>query len=239
MAGTGLGRHWRVTLYLLMLNLLVLAAGIGVERYARDRVPALSEFNAGKIRFWSQPAAYKPPPAAAAPVSAETAKPADVLCLEIADLNQARYQEMDTALKASGLAGQCSYSFDKRLAWWVFWPPEYEAGRRDKVVKAIQAAGVKDFLPITQGAMAQAFSLGIFAGEAQALQYRDALRGKGLDKVEFGPRPSMGSGRLGCALNEPGRLAAFRSGLPAWARPVAEGLCTAAVAPDAATPPPR
>lgn len=230
-----------MTLYLLVLNLLVLAAGIGVERFASDRAPALSEFNAGKIRFWSQPAAYKPPAATAPAVTARPAATA-ALCLEIADLNQARYLEMRKALAAAGLGtGQCSYSFDKRLAWWVFWPPEYEAGQRDKVVKAIQAAGVKDFLPISQGAMAQSFSLGVFVGEVQANQYRDALRGKGLDKVEFGPRPSMGSGRLSCVLEEAARLDAFKAGVPGWAKPVELGLCVAPVTASAGapTPPPR
>lgn len=213
-----------MTLYLLVLNLLVLGVGIGLQQYVAARKPALTEFNAGKIRFWSQPDVYQP---AARPVEAVAKPEAPArLCLEIADLNQARYLELRTILKGAGLdTGQCTYSFDKKLGWWVYWPPEYEAVLRDKAVKAIQAAGVKDYLPITQGAMAQSFSLGVFSSETQANQYRDALRGKGLAKVEYGPRPSMGSGRLGCLPGDAASLEAFRSRLPAWAQATDEQRC--------------
>lgn len=247
MAGTGSGRFGRVTLFLLVLNLLALAIGFGMEHFDAGRAPVLNEFNAGKIRFWSQPDSYKPSAPAALKPAEEIAKPAveNGLCLEIADLSQAHYQEMRTLLKSAGLdGGQCVYSFDKKLAWWVFWPPEYEAVQRDKAIKAIQAAGVKDVLPITQGAMAQAFSLGVFTGETQANQHRDALRGKGLDKVEHGPRPSMGSGRLGCMADASGKLGGFRAGLPAWVKPVETQLCGLAAgqpapASDGAKQPPR
>lgn len=219
MAGEGSGRIGRVTRLLLVLNLLVLAAGFGVPYLLASRASAPSEFNAGKIGLWRQPVNYVAPAKPAAPAAPVA------LCLEVAALDQERYQAMRAAVKTAGLdGGQCAYRFDKNLAWWVFWPPEYEAGQRDKVIKAIVAAGVKDVLPITQGAMAQSFSLGVFSSEAKANQFRDSLRGKGLDKAEFGPRPSMGSGWLGCT-GEPARLEGFKAAVPAWAKPVEERLC--------------
>jgi hypothetical protein len=219
----------RLTMYLLVLNLLVLGVGFGMEKLAAHRAPALNEFNAGKIRFWSQPETYKSA-AEAAPAKPAEAAPSPPrpgrLCLDIADLSQARYREMQAVLSAAGLdAGQCSYAFDKKLGWWVYWPPEYEAALRDKVIKSIQAAGVKDVLAITQGAMAQSFSLGVFVSESQARQYRDALRGKGLAKVESGPRPSMAWARLGCVLNDAAKLDGFKASLPAWAKEIDAGQC--------------
>lgn len=234
MAGTGSGRIGRVTLYLLVLNLLVLGIGVGYQHFAASRAPALNEFNAGKIRFWSQPDAYEPASPAAAKRADEVAKaPVQTrICLDIADLSQGHYLDLQAVLKTAGLdGGKCNYNFDKKLAWWVFWPPEYEASQRDKVLKAIRAAGVNDVLPVTQGAMAQAFSLGVFSGEKQANQHRDTLRGKGLEKVDYGPRPSMGSGRLGCDELAPDSLDQLKAALPTWAKPVAEDLCPVPGAP--------
>ena len=236
-----------MTLYLLGVNLLVLGIGLGVEYLSANRPSELHEFNAGKIRFWAQPDAYKPAQAEKSSPAPEVAAPAPEvppaisgnLCLEIADFSQARYQEFRTRMKNAGLDdGQCTFAFDKRLAWWVFWPPEYEAAQREKVLKAIQAAGVKDVLPITQGAMAQSLSLGVFAGEAQANQYRDTLRGKGLSKVEFGPRPSMGTGRLICRLKNPARRDGFLASLPGGTKTLPEDQCLALVPLVAAVKPP-
>lgn len=234
MAGKGPGRSGHVTYYLLVLNVLVLAVGIGAQYLVAGLKPELHEFNAGKIRFWSQPDAYKP--AAATGQADQTAKAAARVCLEIAGLSQQHYQDLRALLKSAGLdGGQCAYRFDKKLAWWVFWPPEYEAARRDKAIQAIQAAGVKDVMPITQGAMAQSYSLGVFAEEVQANRYRDQLRGKGLDKVDFGPRPNLQSARLGCVSDEAARLAGFTASLPAWAATVDEQMCGPAVEPEAMT----
>jgi hypothetical protein len=215
--------------FLLLLNLLALGLGLGFEHYMSNRPGDLHEFNAGQIRFWSQPESYNP--AAGKPPAADrVAKPDEALsgslCVEITDFSQERYRELAARIKSAGLDdGQCSYSFDKRLSWWVFWPPEYEAAQRDKAVKAIQASGVKDVLPINQGVMAQAFSLGVFSSEAQANQHRDTLRGKGLSKVEFGPRPNMAWARLGCRLKEPAKREAFLAGMPDWAPGVPESQC--------------
>lgn len=218
--------------YLLGLNLLVLAAGLGTQYLMSKRPPDLSEFNAGKIRFWSQPAATKAAtaspaaPAPAVPAEAQAIGEPGHLCFAFDDLSQARYREIRAALKQSGLdVGQCQFGFEKRLGWWVFWPPEYEAARREKVLRSIKAAGVRDFLPVNQGPMAQAFSLGVFSSEGAANQYRDALRAKGLGKVEFGPRPSMGAAWLGCQSDDPVRLDSLSASLPAWANPKDQAAC--------------
>jgi len=233
LAGTGSGRIGRVTYYLLMLNLLVMAIGIGVQYLVAGLTPALHEFNPGKIRFWSQPETYKPGPPAKPDNQAANPAAQTSVCLEITGLSQARYQDMRALLKSAGLdGGLCTYQFDKGLSWWVFWPPEYEAAQRDKVIKAIQAAGIKDVQPIAQGAMAQAYSLGVFVGEAQAHRFRDELRGKGLDKVDFGPRPNLKSGRLGCQSDDVVKLAGLTANLPTWATKVAPPRCGLAGGPE-------
>jgi hypothetical protein len=166
-----------------------------------------------------------PTTAAQAPA---TPAPLNALCLSVDDLSQSRYEDMQALLKSSGLdSGKCAYRFDKRLGWWVYWPPEYEAVRRQKVLESLHAAGVKDVFPITQGALAQAFSVGMFAAEGQALAYRNRLRSKGLDKIEYGPRPSVGSAHLGCRSDSAAQLAQLKASLPAWAKQVDAGQCTA------------
>lgn len=241
MAGTRSGFGHRLIWGLLAVNGLVLAAGVAMEMTAADRARPPAEINAEKITLWREPAS-KPaaaPVAPSAPVvaSAPAASPPS-LCLELEGLDQRRYVALREVLTSAGLGpAECGYVFDKKLGWWVFWPPEYEAIQRDKAIKGFQAAGVKDVLPINQGPMAQAFSLGVFVGETQARQFRDQLRGKGLAKAEFGPRPSLLWARLRCAPEDATRLDRLKVALPAWAAPVDAGRCLAEAA--AATPPPR
>lgn len=228
----------RVTLFLVVLNALVFGIGIGLQYVAANRMPSFQEFNAGKIRFWSQPKAYRPagqasPPgktaAAAVPpvVAVSAAAPASaVLCLSASDLTQSDFQDLQALLKSSGLdRSKCSYSFARKLAWWVFWPPEYEASQRDKALKSMHAAGIKEMIHVTQGPMAQAYSVGAFTAESQARQYRDALRSKGLDKIEYGPRPDNGPARIECTEVDPNRLARFKAAMPAWAKLEDQAQC--------------
>lgn len=215
MSGTRSRRPWRLTLYLLALNLLVLAAGTAWQQFAATHPTALPERHPERIALWSRPAA--------APVATA---PATVLCLEIARPSQARHREMAALLDAAGLAGgACAYRFDRSPGWWVFWPPEPDAARRAEVRQAIEAAGVANFMAVEQGPMAHAFLLGLHAGEAQAIRQRDALRAKGLDRAEYGPRPVVATGWLGCAAADAARLADLRARLPDWARPVDATLC--------------
>ena len=213
-----------MTAFLIALNLMILAAGLGVEHLLANRMSGLPEFNAVKIRMWTQPAAYEPdrPTVAAAPVQTGIAR----LCIGITELTQEHFLELRTMRQTVGMEDQqCEYGFGKKLSWWVFWPPEYEAAQRDQVMKSFRAAGVRDMLPVTQGSMAQSFSLGVFSTEAQARQHRDGLRSRGLDRVEYGPRPGTGSGNLECQPTSAAQYDRLKSGLPAWARVVDADQC--------------
>lgn len=226
MGGSRSGRTGRLTVYLLALNLLVLLAGLGMEYVLANRYPDLPEFNAAKIRIWSQPDAYRPgsgsPPARVAQPGIER------VCLEVTDLSHSLFLEMRALTRDLGIADEkCGYAFSNKLAWWVFWPPEYEASQRDKALRAMRAAGQRDIFPINQGAMAQAFSLGVFSSEAQARQLRDALRRKGLDKVDHGPRPGMGTSRLSCELGHADQTEQLLASLPVAVRKVAAERCGA------------
>lgn len=234
---------------MLVLNLLVLAGGVGLQYVMANRMPGMLEINPGKIRFWSQPEPYKPG-SAGSPVQSDSHPVAETsaaveakaqdeaadqqqatahkLCVVIDDLNQSRYQEMLKVLKTSGAAdGECSYAFDKSLGWWVYWPPEYETAKRADVLDKIRSAGVKDVLPIREGAMAQSFSVGAFKLEGQARLYRDQLRSKGLDKIEYGPRPSINKAMLSCELADEPQLQKLRTALPSWAKQSALESCKA------------
>jgi hypothetical protein len=213
----------------MVLNVLMLGIGMGMQYLAANRTPGFSQFNAEKIHFWSQPESYRPavtspkPAVETVPVVAQ-----NKLCLIVDELNQAHFQEMQALMQSSSLGDDsCLYRFERKLAWWVFWPPEYEAARREKVLQSIHAAGVKDVMPINQGEMAQAFSVGVFISGAQARQYRNSLRSKGLDKIEYGPRPNLGPVRLGCRTSDPGQLSRLKAALPVWAKQVDESQCPA------------
>lgn len=245
MGGEGSGRAGRIALYLLVLNLLVLAGGLGMQYVLANRMPEVREVNPGKIRFWSQPEPYapaeakpdqaatdQPQPATAVKPTQETpqvaASQSNRLCIVVDELSQSRYQAMQSVLKASGLAdGKCGYGFDQALAWWVYWPPEYEAARRASVQEKLYAAGVDSVLPISRGVMAQSFSVGAFKSESQARLYRDQLRSKGLDKIEYGPRPSNGKASLSCDLADAGQVQKLKQALPVWAKVAATGACKA------------
>ena len=233
MSGTGSRRPWRLTLYLLALNLLLLAAGSAWQRLSATRDAVLPERHAERIGLWSPQVV-----AAAAPLVAQTAppvaqaappvRPATALCLEIVRPGQVRYREMAALLDAAGMAaGACSYRFDRSPGWWVFWPPEADVARRAEVRQAIEAAGVVNFLAVEQGPATGAFLFGLHAGEAQAARQRDTLRRKGLEQAEYGPRPVVTTAWLGCAAADAARLADLRARLPGWARPVDEALCQA------------
>ncbi len=140
------------------------------------------------------------------------------LCYGVTGMTQARYQEFREAMGKVGGAG-IAYSVlsDNKAPWWVFWPPEYEAAQRAEVVKKIARAGVKDFVAIGKGAMAQAYSLGVFPDEPQARTQRDALRQKGLDKAEYGIRPGIGTFKLRFVPDSAERAATLKGLLPSWA----------------------
>lgn len=229
MVSAGYGRAGRITLFLAVLNLLALGLGVGLYYVEANRMPGFDELNAEKIHLWSQPQVYRPPASAAPRLATDsTAAVRNTLCVVVENISQANFQNLLALMKSSGIDdAQCLYDFDKKLAWWVFWPPEYETARREKALQSIHSAGIKDVLPITQGTMAQAFSVGVFVSASQARQYRDSLRSKGLDKIEYGPRPNIGYLRLGCQLDKPGQLARLEAALPAWAKSADAAQCQA------------
>jgi len=136
--------------------------------------------------------------------------------------------ELQAVLEGAGIGPQQRmFLLDESLGWWVFWPPEYEAGQREKALRAIKAAGVRDAIPITKGAMAQAFSLGVFANEEQAVIHRNRLRSRGLDKAEHGPRPGVAEKeiRLVCMLGGGEQRDKLQAALPAGVTMVERDEC--------------
>jgi hypothetical protein len=137
-----------------------------------------------------------------------------------------RYQAFRDVLKQLDVGGgRYSVLTANKLPWWAYWPPEYEAAQREVVVKKIALAGVKDFLPIGKGPMAQSFSLGMFPVESQARAHRDSLRQKGLDKVEYGIRPGIGAFRIRLDPETPARAQVLKAIMPAWAEPLEPQAC--------------
>lgn len=218
-----------MTRLLLLLNGLALVAGVALSYLVATRAPDLPQINADRIRFWSQPETYRGPEVAAA---AKLAAPSPgKICLGLSDLDQQRFGELNDLLRSSGYAdGQCRLLLGRKLGWWVFWPPEYEAAQREKAVVAMRAAGVEEFLRVREGSMAQSYSLGVFSLESQARQLRDSLRRKGLERVEYGPRPGTTMAQLECRAAAPERVARLQAALPAWAAVLDAAQCGAAVA---------
>jgi len=204
-------------------NVVVFGA-FSAARYWGERDRSLPEFNADKIRLLEQPPHKGRTPAAAAP--APTPAPevvasagAAALCYRIEGMAPGRYQafrEMSARLASAAGAGFTLMS-DNPLPWWVYWPPEYEAAQRAAVVRKLTAAGVKDYLAIARGAMAQSYALGLFPSEAQARAQRDTLRQKGLDKAEYGVRPGIGPFMLRFAPDSAARVETLKDVMPAWA----------------------
>ena len=104
-------------------------------------------------------------------------------------------------------------------------------GAHKRLVPLQSDAGVKDAVPIGKGAMAQAFSLGVFSSEEQALLHRNRLRSRGLDKAEFGPRPGVSEkdAHLLCSLGGGDQLAKLRDRLPKGATLVDRSECPEAL----------
>jgi hypothetical protein len=236
MRGAGPGRTGQLVLFLAILNGALLVSGLALE-YWLNQPRELPEFNAERIRLLGQPgsgqAVEKSEPAASneATEPSEAAEP-PVACLKIADFDQSRYREIQGLLESAGIAPQQRrYLVGQSLGWWVFWPPEYEALQRDKTLQAIRAAGVRDAVPITKGPMAQAYSLGVFASEDQALLHRNRLRSRGLDKAEFGPRPGVAGKEvhLLCRLGGQEQFERLMAGLPAGVSQVERGECPEAL----------
>lgn len=228
MPGSRSGRAGRLALLLVIMNIALLAAGLALEHFL-SKPRGVPEFNSHLIRLLGQPDADviggRQGAARSVVVPATTAPSA---CIKITGLDQVRYMELQAVLEGAGIgARQRMFLLDETLGWWVFWPPEYEATQRDKALRAIRAAGVRDAIPITKGAMAQAFSLGVFGNEEQAVIHRNRLRSRGLDKAEHGPRPGVAEKevRLVCMLSGDEQRDKLQAALPAGAIIVDRAEC--------------
>jgi hypothetical protein len=206
-----------------------LGSGLALE-HVLGQPRSLPEFNTELIRLFGQPGEAVREPGASQPARAgsEDGEAAPVACLRIRGLDQTRYGELLGHLELAGIGQQQRmFLIDQSLGWWVYWPPEYESVQREKTLRAIRAAGVRDALPISKGAMAQAFSLGVFATEEQAQTHRNRLRSRGLEKAEFGPRPGVAEREIHllCMLRDEAQRDKLLLGLPTGVEAVERGEC--------------
>lgn len=229
MPSAGSGRAGHLVLLLVIMNISLLAAGLALE-YWLGQPRGVPEFNVHLIRLLGHPGADPVDrPGALKDRTAESPAPASPsACVKVTGFDQARYLELQAVLETAGIGPQQRmFLLDQSLGWWVFWPPEYEAGQREKAQQAIRAAGVRDAIPITKGVMTQAFSLGVFANEEQAVTHRNRLRSRGLDKAEHGPRPGVAEKEihLVCMLSGEEQRQKLQAGLPVGVSMVAREEC--------------
>ncbi len=206
----------RLTLFLLLLNALTLAVGLAFEHW-RAKPRALIGYNADKVRLVTRPEPVgsptpvtNPADTVGQPAEAGTAQP---VCLQVTLGGIAAYEALRAAMRAAGLDA-LDLRTEARLGWWVYWPPLDDPVKQVEALAAINAAGVKDFVPIRQGPMARAISLGMFKSEADARTHHAALARKGLTQLRHGPRPGVRVIHLDIPAELSGRLEALRSALP-------------------------
>lgn len=206
----------RLTLFLLLLNALTLAVGLAFEHW-RAKPRALIGYNADKVRLLVRPEPIAPPTpvtnttdTAVQPPEVETAQP---VCLQVILGGVSAYEALRAAMRAAGLDA-LDLRAEARLGWWVYWPPLDDPVKQVEALAAINAAGIKDFLPIRQGPMARAISLGMFKSEADARTHHAALARKGLTQLRHGPRPGVRVIHLDIPAELSGRLEALRAALP-------------------------
>lgn len=212
----------KLALLLLILNLVVVLAGVGLERYGQSR-HFLPGYNADKINLLRLPeraGSAKPDDAEpeASAIGGPVAVPggdgaaASANCLRLPDYDQAAHDRLTADLEAVDLKpGKYDIRLDKRLGWWVYIPPERDDIKREAVIAQLKAAGVQDMAVIGRGSMTNAISLGMFADSAQALAQLAALRAKGVRSAVQGPRPDAGPAQVdlsGLSQEARGRLPA-------------------------------
>lgn len=206
-----------LTLLLLLLNALTLAAGLALEHW-RAQPRAIIGYNADKVRLLARPQAavtQSPvaPGAAAAVKPVAEAMAAQPVCLQVTLGGTTAYDGLRAAMREAGL-GALDLRAEARLGWWVYWPPQDDPVKQVQALAAINAAGVRDFAPIRQGPMARAISLGMFKSEADARAQHAALARKGLTELRYGPRPGIRVIYLDIPAELSGRLDALRTAVP-------------------------
>jgi hypothetical protein len=190
----------KLTGLLLALNLGLFLAGMAWQYGAKDDSPPLL-FNAEKIRLLSQPPlvarASNEPGVLAIPPAKPPGDEVVSRCLAWDRLAAAELASVEALLKQAGIdAASYDIELDRQLGWWVFLPPlETPADLRAKL-EEIVALGIKDYAPVRGGSMRNAISLGTFSSLAQVREQVARLTGKGIQGIEFGPRPESGRVRL-------------------------------------------
>lgn len=203
-----------LTLLLLLLNALTLAAGLALEHW-RAQPRAIIGYNADKVRLLARPQLAVMRSTVAASAVAE-AKPvaqtgaAQPVCLQVTLGGMSDYDALRAAMREVGLES-LELRAEARLGWWVYWPPLTDPVKQVQALSAINTAGVKDFAPIRQGPMASAISLGMFKSEADARAHHAALVRKGLTELRYGPRPGIRVIYLDLPAELVGRLEGLRA----------------------------
>jgi hypothetical protein len=204
---TGWGK--RLSLLLVAANVALLATGLALEQWQRQ-ARQLPGYNADKIRI------VRTPRASGKPLEEETQapEPAAPVCFTIRVDDQAVYPALRQGLEQAGInASMYHLGVDNRLGWWVFWPPESDPVEQVRLLKRFEDIGIRDLAPIRRGPMSGAISLGMFAGEADARSRSESLQQKGLDRVDYGPRPGTESLTLSLTAEGNKRLDVLRAAL--------------------------
>lgn len=230
------GRAGSIALGLLLLNVVVLAAGLTTAHW-RDQPRALVGYNADKIRVLkaeaapteggatlAAPVTVDPSDTAApqsdvalledaADLSEQMAEPAKPACFRIRLTADTAYVALRQAMEQVGL-GEQALRTEERLGWWVYWPPLNDLASRAQALAAIDRAGVEDAVLIRQGPMAWAISLGVFTNEAGARAQHAALVRKGLTALRYGPRPGIQAVYLDLTSADQDKVTALQAALP-------------------------
>lgn len=242
------GRAGSIALGLLLLNVVVLAAGLTLEHW-RAQPRALIGYNADKVRVVKRagltPAGGVEAPAVSARTAAATGQatgqpedsttpaaggvaqrmtpPSGPLCLRAGLAGPTAYTALRRAMGQAGLGG-LPLRTEERLGWWVYWPPLTDPVEQVQALAAIDRAGVRDVAPIRQGPMARAISLGMFASEADARAQHGVLSRKGLQALRYGPRPGIRAVYLDIPAADRDKVAALRAA-PLEGVTLDEGAC--------------
>ncbi len=243
-AGSGIRR---LTGLLLLLNLGVLAAGLGISYWPSQPVTTL-EFNGDKVKFQREPegngvtngptnglagsatanndkaAAFVAAQPGQAPEVADR-KPAAPACLSWRSLDADGLMAVESRLKQAGMApGSYDIQLSKHLGWWVFLPPFADTDAVRAAMEDARGKGVTDMAPVRGGKMANALSLGAFATLEGARSHAATLAGKGIKGVRLGPRPEAGEVRL--VLSGKGPQLSAESLLKDWPQGLQPAVCS-------------
>ena len=233
---------------LLALNLGMLVTGLALQSW-EPNAPAPLVFNADKIQLLSLPessSANRPvakqvvaeddpetavtseeAPAVSSEVTsnASSAGPADLRCMAWPTLDASGLRKVEGYLAQAGVAsGDYDVQLEKSLGWWVFLPPPEKPTDLQALLDEVQRLGITDFAVVRGGAMRNAVSLGAFGKLAQARLHVATMTRKGLNGVQFGPRPDSGPVRLVFADSLPAaNLVKLQAEWPKASKP---GLCS-------------